>query len=346
MIEQALRDVIGGAQLSSERMGQVIVSMMTEDVDARVCAALLAALRMRGETLDELVGAAEATRRLALPLPKAPAGAIDTCGTGGDGPNTFNISTAAALVVAAAGTPVAKHGNRRATSLCGSAEVLEALGVPLDLAPERMAVSVEVNGIGFLFARVCHPAFGAIAPLRAALPIPTLFNRLGPLVNPMRVRRQLLGVGSAEQAELALEALVRLGSERAWVVHSEDGLDEISSCAPTHVHAQVEGRRESFTIDPEKFVAGAHLDDLAGGDAAANAEIIRQVLAGAPGPARDVVVLNAGAALYVAGNPAADDLAAGVALAQRMLDSGGAQAKLEQWVGWCRTERAGAGGPA
>jgi len=338
-IASALQHVVNGQLLSAREMRPVIEEMMSGEADERLSAALLAALRTRGETLDEVVAAAEVVRELAVPLPVAPQGAVDTCGTGGDGPNTFNISTASALVVAAAGTPVAKHGNRKATSLCGSAEVLEALGVPLDLPPERMARSVAENGIGFLFARACHPAFGAIAGLRSVLPIPTLFNRLGPLVNPMRVRRHLVGVGNRSHAELALQALMRLGAERAWVVHSEDGLDEISSCASTEVYAYVDERFEQFSIEPGQLVPLGRLSELSGGDAATNAGIIQGVLRGEPGPARDVVALNAGAALYVAGNPDAKDLREGVELAQQVIDAGRAERLLEQWVRWCEREK-------
>jgi len=334
-IADALRRVVDGQTLPAAAMRDVIREMMGGGADERQSAALLAALRTRGETLDEIVGAAEAVRDLALLLPDAPEGAVDTCGTGGDGAHTFNISTAAALVVAAAGTPVAKHGNRRATSLCGSAEVLEALGVPLELSPLRMAECVRAIGIGFLFARACHPAFGAIAPVRAALPIPTLFNRLGPLVNPMRVRRHLVGVGRMDQLDLTLDALVRLGAQRAWVVHSEDGLDELSTCAVAHVRCAIDGERSAFSIEPGKYFARAELASLRGADAEHNAGMIREMLDGEAGPARDVVLLNAAAALCAAGHKDVSDMGDAVDLAARTVDSGAARALLKSWVEWC-----------
>lgn len=335
-IAEALRRVSAGETLSRRDMRGVIVAIMHREAEPVVVSALLAALRTRGETIDELAGAAEAMRSLALELPESPAGAIDTCGTGGDGAGTFNISTVAALVVAGAGVPVAKHGNRAATSRCGSAELIEALGVPIDGRPSRMAEAVKQIGIGFLYARACHPAMAAVGPIRAALPIPTLFNRLGPLTNPMRVRRQLLGVGHPEMMSGALDTLERLGSERVWVVHAEDGLDEISTCQPTQVYALEDGRTRRFAIEPERYVPRAGPEDLAGGDPEHNAAIARSVLAGEPGPRRDVVVLNAAAALCVAG--LASELEEGVKRAGEAIDSGSARDLLERWVRFMREE--------
>lgn len=302
-------------------------------VDVQV-AALLASLRTRGETLDELIGAAETMRELALPLPEAPAGAIDTCGTGGDGANTFNISTVSALVVAGAGVPVAKHGNRAASSRCGSAEVLEALGVAIDVPPERMARAVREVGIGFLYARACHPAMARVAPVRAALGVRTLFNRLGPLTNPMRVRRQLVGVADPAQIEPMLAALIELGAESAWVVHGEDGLDELSISAPTRVARYAHGRTERFIVGHGEIVPEGTRAEIAGGDAAENARIARAVLAGEKGAPRDAVLLNAAAGLCVAGR--AEDLRGGVRLAAESLDSRSAGAVLERFVAFTR----------
>ncbi len=338
MIDSALQRVAAGAELSREEMRDVIGEIVEGAAPEPVVAALLALLHARGETLDELVGAAEALRERAVPLPEAPSGAIDTCGTGGDGANTFNISTVAALVVAGAGVPVAKHGNRAATSRCGSAELLEALGVRLELAPERMARAVSEVGIGFLFARACHPAMARVAPIRASLPIPTLFNRLGPLTNPMRPRRQLLGVGQPDALSSLARALLALGVERAWVVHGEDGLDEVSSCADTRVLAIEEGAILERVLRAGELVPRARPEDLAGGDAAENAAITRAVLAGEAGPRRDVVLLNAGAALLVAGLAA--DPAEGVRLAAKSLDSGAARDLLARWVAFCEAEAA------
>jgi anthranilate phosphoribosyltransferase len=339
MIADALARVVRGESLSREAM-RAAVRALVERGDERLGAALLATLRMRGETLEELVGAATAVRELALPLPEAPPGCVDTCGTGGAGDGTFNVSTAAALVVAASGVPVAKHGNRRVTSSYpGSAEVLEVLGIPSDLPPSRGAAAVKDVGIGFLFARACHPAMAAVGPLRASLPFPTLFNRIAPLCNPMRVKRHLMGVGSAAYVEMGAHALAALGAERAWVVHGEDGVDEISTCAATRVCAYEDGRFRSFVIEPGKWVPTARLEDLRGGDAEANAAIIRGVLAGDPGPARDVVLLNAAAALVIAGHLEATDLAGGLRVAARAIESGAARARLEAWVRFCAQAR-------
>ena len=336
MIGAAVRRVAAGEELTRDEMRDVIGAIMSgEEPDARV-AALLALLHARGETVEELTGAAEAMRAHALALPEAPPGAIDTCGTGGDGANTFNISTVAALVVAGAGVPVVKHGNRAATSRCGSAELLEQLGVRLETAPERMARAVERVGIGFLFARACHPAMARVAPIRAALPIPTLFNRLGPLTNPMHPRRQLLGVGQASALESSAAVLKALGLARAWVVHGSDGLDEISSGADTEVCALEDGALRRFTLPAGKYVPRCLPGDLAGGDAEENGAIAEEVLAGASGPRRDVVLLNAGAALVVAG--AATALEGGVGLAAESIDSGRARDVLERWVEFGREE--------
>jgi len=330
VIAEALRTVVAGDALSRAQARGAIESIMRGEAEPLLVAALLAALRQRGETTDELLGAAEAMRALAVPLPPAPPGAIDTCGTGGDGSGSFNISTVAALVVAGAGVAVAKHGNRAATSACGSADVLEALDVNIEIAPARMAEAVRSVGIGFLFARACHPAMAAVAPIRAALPIPTLFNRLGPLTNPMAPPCQLLGVGAADMMESSVEVLAGLGVERLWVVHGEDGLDEVSSCAATRVLALEQGARREFTIAAGAHVPLADAGDLAGGDAATNAAIAREVLAGKPGPRRDAVLLNAAAALCVSGRSASLDK--GVARAAEAIDTGAARDVLERFV--------------
>jgi len=330
VITGVLERVVSGETLGQGEMGQVIRSIVSGGENELQIAALLAALRTRGETVDEISGAAAAMRELAVRLPRAPARAVDTAGTGGDGADTFNISTVAALVVAGAGVPVCKHGNRAASSRCGSAELLEELGIRLDTPPLRMAEAVEAVGIGFLYARACHPAMAAVGGIRAALGVPTLFNRLGPLINPMGVRRQLLGVGRAEHAADALEVLVRLDAESIWIVHGEDGLDEVSTVAPTRVLAYVDGETQRFTIEPGVHVAKAQPGDLAGGGPEQNARIAVEVLAGEKGPRRDVVVINAAAALCAARHVA--DLAQGVAAAEASLDSGAARDKLARWV--------------
>jgi anthranilate phosphoribosyltransferase len=330
MIARTLQRVVEGERLSSDEMRELLRAMVGSEASELQVGALLAALRTRGETIDEIVGAAQAMLELAAVVPEAPPGAVDTCGTGGDGSGTFNISTGAALVVAACGVPVAKHGNRAASSRCGSADVLEALGLRIDLPPERAARSVHEVGIGFLFARTCHPAMARVAPIRAALGVPTIFNRLGPLSNPMRVRRQVVGVADASDAELMLEGLARLGAERAWVVHAEDGLDEISPCAPTHVWTYDRSARERLLIEPGRLVGKGRPEELGGGDAGHNAEILRGVLRGEKGACRDAVIVNAAAALVVAG--AAPDLDRAVERAGEALDSGDVQALLDRWV--------------
>lgn len=330
----ALERALSGAVFSRAEMRALVREIMSGALADVQIAALLAALRTRGETLDEVVGAAEAMRELALPLPEAPAGAIDTCGTGGDGANTFNISTVSALVVAGAGVPVAKHGNRAASSRCGSAELLEALGVAIEIPPQAMARAVAEIGFGFLYARACHPAMARVAPIRAALGVRTIFNRLGPLTNPMRVRRQLVGVAAEALVEPTLAALVELGAERAWVVHGQDGLDELSISAPTRVAAYADGRTEHFIVGHGDLVPAAPREDIAGGDATENARIARAVLGGEKGPRRDAVLLNSAAALCVAGR--APDLRAGIAIAEQALDSGRASELLERFVSFTR----------
>jgi anthranilate phosphoribosyltransferase len=294
-------------------------------------AALLVALRAKGETVDEIVAAARALRARADGAPAPDPRAIDTCGTGGDGSGTFNVSTAAAFVVAGAGLPVAKHGNRAATSRAGSADVLEALGVRADLPIARAAEIVREIGIGFLFARRAHPAMRHVAPVREELGIRTLMNCLGPLVNPCGVRRQLVGVYARELVEPLAHALAQLGAEAALVVHGSDGLDEITTTGPTfaaHFHG---GAVETRTLDAADLgIARARSEQLLGGDAAQNARIVLEVLEGRVGPQRDLVLVNAAGALWVGG--AAADLADGLALAARSIDSGAARAKLAALV--------------
>jgi anthranilate phosphoribosyltransferase len=305
--------------------------IMDGKASAVAIAALLVALRAKGETVDEIVAAARALRARADGAPAPDPRAIDTCGTGGDGSGTFNVSTAAAFVVAGAGLPVAKHGNRAATSRAGSADVLEALGVRADLPIARAAEIVREIGIGFLFARRAHPAMRHVAPVREELGIRTLMNCLGPLLNPCGVRRQLVGVYSRELVEPLAHALAQLGAEAALVVHGSDGLDEITTTGPTfaaHFHG---GAVEVRTLDAADLgIARARSEQLQGGDAAQNARIVLGVLEGQPGPQRDLVLVNAAAALWVGG--AAADLADGLALAAQSVDSGAARAKLAALV--------------
>ncbi len=330
MLFDALQTVVSGGTLSREDARGLIRGIMSGDANELEVAALLAALATRGETLDELTGAAEAMRELALALPAATDEVIDTCGTGGDASGSFNISTAAALVIAGAGVPVAKHGNRAASSRCGSADVLEALGVNLDVAPERMVQALDEVGLCFLFARACHPAMAKVAPIRTALKIRTVFNRLGPLAHPMRVKRQLVGVAMRQWMMPMFEALKNLGATAVWVVRGEDGLDEISLSAKTEVISLMQGRVEEFEIEPRRYFGSADPEDLKGGDAAENATILRGVLAGEPGARRNVVLLNAGAALVVSGR--AKSLDEGIEQAAAAIDTGHAADKLRSWV--------------
>lgn len=293
-------------------------------------AALLVGLAMKGERPSEIVGLARTMRDRATRLPESGeiADVFDTCGTGGDGAETFNVSTAAALVVAACGVPVAKHGNRSVSSRCGSADVFEALGVKIDATPEAAARCLREAGIAFLFAPSFHPSMRHAAATRKELGIRTAFNLLGPLTNPAGAARQLVGVPRPELTELVARSLAMLGSKRAWVVHGADGLDELSTTGYSKVSECRDGAVNTFYLHPAEFgVRKATREDLRGGDAIANAAIIRGILAGERGPQRDIVLYNAGAALLVAGRAA--DLGEGIALAAEGIDSGRAAGVLE-----------------
>lgn len=305
--------------------------------DAQI-AALLVALHMKGETVEEIVGFAEAIRPAATPLyvhqnltvdvsGTERDALVDTCGTGGDASGTFNISTATALVVAGAGVRVAKHGNRSVTSKCGSADVMEALGVNINIPPARVASCLEEVGIAFLFAPLMHSAMRYVQPARRELRLRTVFNLLGPLANPAQASAQVVGVYSIELVEKLAEALSMLGLRRAMVVHGLDGLDEITTTGPTRIAEVREGNVHSYEITPEEFgMSRATLADLAGGDVAENAAIVREMLGGKKSRRRDVVLLNAAAALVVGGK--AQGIAEGVSLAGQSVDSGAAASKL------------------
>jgi anthranilate phosphoribosyltransferase len=303
--------------------------IMDGEVPAAQVAGLLVALRQKGERPAEVVGFARAMRARAVPLAKPRPDAFDTCGTGGDGAGTFNISTAAALVVAASGVPVAKHGNRSASSRCGSADVFEALGVNIAAAPVVVEACLAETGIAFLFAPTFHPSMRHAGPVRRELGVRTAFNLLGPLTNPAGARRQIVGVPRPDLTELLARALGLLGSERAWVVHGADGLDELSTTGYTKV-SEVRGRAvRTFYVHPaEVGLAKASPGDLTGGDAAENAAIVRDVLAGTLGPRRDVVLLNAGAALLIAG--VVRTLSDGITRAATAIDSGDARRTLDR----------------
>lgn len=294
---------------------------------------VLSFLRSKGETIAELVGFATAIRAVGEPVEIDQGGEplLDTCGTGGDGANTFNVSTATAFVAAGTGLRVAKHGNRRISSQCGSADVLEALGIPVTLSAAQVADCIRRTGIGFLYAPLLHPAVKHAQEARLRLKGRTVFNLLGPLTNPVRARVQLIGAFSVRAAEMLAHASARLGIERAFVVHGSDGLDEITITGSTTVFQVDEGRVQKGRWTPADFgIDHAGLEDLKGGDPETNADIVRSVLEGEPGPRRNIVIANAAAALFVAGR--APDLKSAVSLAAESIDSGNARRKLEQVI--------------
>ena len=325
--------------LSREEAREVMTEVFSGQCTDAQIAALLVALHMKGETVDEIVGFAEAIRAAAAPLnPHSHSmvdvsgterdALVDTCGTGGDASGTFNISTATALVAAGAGVRVAKHGNRSVTSKCGSADVMEALGVNIDLPPARLAECLDKIGIAFLYAPAMHSAMKYVQPARRELRLRTVFNLLGPLTNPAHASAQVVGVYSAALVEKLAEALSRLGLRRALVVHGIDGLDEITITGPTRIAEVRQGAVRTYEVTPQEFHMGcASLADLSGGDAPENAAIIREVLAGKKSPRRDIVLLNTAAALVAAGK--ADHLNDALPQAVKSIDSGAAAHKLE-----------------
>jgi anthranilate phosphoribosyltransferase len=334
-------------------MSEVLAGKCT---DAQI-AALLIALRMKGETVEEIVGFAEAIRAAAAPLPITPAGAlavtgtgrealagewendslIDTSGTGGDASGTFNISTATALVTAGAGVRVAKHGNRSISSKCGSADVVEALGIDIQLSPERSAQCLREVGICFLYAPNLHPAMKQVQGVRRELKMRTMFNLMGPLTNPARASGQVVGVYSIELVEKLAEALSMLGLRRALVVHGLDGLDEITITGKTRIAEAREGSVRSYEVEPEEFgMKSAALQEIAGGDATENADIIRAVLGGEKSPRRDVVLLNSAAALVAAGR--GEHIGDAISLAATSIDSGAAAGKFEKLLHFSNTK--------
>ena len=320
--------VATGATLSRDEAAKAFDLMMSGAATPSQMGGLLMALRVRGETIDEITGAVSTMRAKMLRV-EAPADAIDVVGTGGDASSTYNISTCAALIVAGAGVPVAKHGNRALSSRSGAADVLVALGVKIELTAEQVSRCIREAGIGFMFAPAHHPAMKNVAAARVELGTRTIFNLLGPLSNPAGVKRQMVGVFSKQWVEPLAEALKNLGSESAWVVHGSDGLDEITICGRTSVAALENGKVRVFEIAPEDVgLARCKPDDLRGGDAEANAAALLDVLKGAKSPHRDVSVMNAGAALVVAGKAA--NLKDAVALAQQSIDSGEAKKRLDR----------------
>jgi anthranilate phosphoribosyltransferase len=332
-IGAAIGRVSSGQSLSEDEAHLVMSQIMDGETTPSQISALVVGMRMKGETVDEIVGFARAMRERATPVHPSVTGCIDTCGTGGDGLHTFNISTTTAFVVAGAGVPVAKHGNRAVSSAAGSADVLEALGVDVTLGPAQIARCIDECGVGFLFAQSLHASMRHAGPTRREIGIRTVFNILGPLTNPAGATRQLLGVYDPRLAPVMAEVAGRLGSERVLVVNGYPGMDEVSACGPTAVaeYSATLGGVRTYEVTPEQVgIARGTLADIAGGDAAENARLVRGVLAGEHGPRRDVVLMNAAAALLAAG--AATDLAAGVVMARDSIDSGKAVAALEALV--------------
>ena len=326
----AIRKVAAGGSLSQTEAAEAFETIMSGAATDAQIGALLMAMRLRGETIEEIAGAARAMRARALPV-NAPEGAIDTCGTGGDAKGTYNISTAVAFVVAGAGVPVAKHGNRSISSRSGSADVLTALGVNIECGPETITRCLEECGLGFMFAPAHHPAMRHVAHVRQELGTRTIFNLLGPLANPASTKYQVVGVFAEEWVEPVANVLGLLGVERAWVVHGADGLDELTTTGVSHVAALDAGKIMTFKVSPKNAgLPEAKPEDLTGGDAAENAAHLRAVLQGNQGPLRNIVLLNAAAALLVAGK--AKSLREGVALAAESIDSGKAKAVLDALV--------------
>jgi anthranilate phosphoribosyltransferase len=333
VLTEAIDRLAAREDLSTDQTAAVLAEIMAGNASEVETAAVLIALRTKGETVDELVGLASTMRRLAAPVtlsPPAPDDLIDTAGTGGGRP-TFNVSTTAALIAAGAGCTVAKHGNRSATGLSGSADVLEALGVRIDLDPPSVARCIEEVGFGFMFAPAHHGATRFVVPVRKELAVRTIFNFLGPLTNPAGAMRQVIGVSDPAFLDVIAGALARLGARKALVVSSADGLDELSTAGATRVvEVDGDGLRRYEVVPEDVGLARAVYEDLAGGPPEANAATARRIFAGEPGPARDLAVLNAGAAIYAAGR--ADALEPGVRAAEAALDSGAAAQALDRLV--------------
>ena len=335
MFRDNLNKIVGRTDLAEEEMSEMITDIFSGDITNAQIGAMMAALATKGETFEELAGAARAMRRKALRIQSSSSVVVDTCGTGGDAANTFNISTTTAFVVAGAGVTVAKHGNRSISSQSGSADLLEALGMKLDIAPELVEEAVEEIGIGFLFAPVYHGAMKYAAQARKEVGIRSIFNMLGPLTNPAGANCQLLGVYAPELTEMFARALQLLKSQRAFVVHGHEGLDEISVCGPTRVSELKDGLIQTYDIHPEQYFGDlADAEDLEGGTPQENAEITTKILNGEKGPRRNVILINAAAALTAAGS--AGDFSGGIKIAEKSIDDGAAKDKLEQLVRFTR----------
>ncbi|MDQ1256688.1 MAG: anthranilate phosphoribosyltransferase [Candidatus Hydrogenedentes bacterium] len=329
MIQEAIARLVKREDLTREDAAAAMRDLMSGDASPAQIGGFLIALHMKGETVDEITGLARTMREFATRIKTSRRPLVDTCGTGGDHSGTFNISTTAAFVVAGAGVAVAKHGNRSATSQCGSADVLEALGVNIAATPELVGRCIDEIGIGFLFARSLHSAMKHVGPARAELRVRTVFNILGPLTNPAGACGQVMGVFDGALVEVLAKVLAGLGSRHAFVVAGSDGLDELTLAGPSRVAEAKGGAVKTYEIEPEQFgLSVASREALMGGDAARNAELLMAVLDGEKGPRRDIVLLNAAAAI-VAGVGAAD-WASGIARAAESIDSGAAKAKLQE----------------
>ncbi len=330
-LPQAIKQVMQRQDLSDQEMGAVMQQIMTGQATDAQIGGFLIGLAMKGETVEEIAAAARVMRDLATPVSVSGSPIIDTCGTGGDGASSFNVSTASAFVVAAAGAKVAKHGNRSVSSTSGSADVLETAGVNLELTAEQVGQCVESAGIGFMFAQKHHGAMKHAIGARKQMAVRTIFNLLGPLTNPAKAPHQVLGVYDAKWLRPMAEVLKKLGSKHVLIVHAEDGMDEISIGADTLVAELNHGEITEYRIKPEDFaLQRTDISQLTVNDATQSLDIIKGIFAGQPGPARDIVVMNAGAAIYAA--DLAQTLTQGIAIAQQMIDSGAAQQKLDALI--------------
>jgi anthranilate phosphoribosyltransferase len=331
MFREKLKKIIERKDLSETEMAQMIADIFSGGITDAQVGAFMAALATKGETFEELAGAASAMRKKARRIQTSAKTVVDTCGTGGDGAKTFNISTTSAFVVAGCGVTVAKHGNRSVSSQCGSADLLEALGVKLDTVPEIVEEAVRETGIGFLFAPLYHGAMKYAAKARKEIGLRSIFNMLGPLTNPASANCQLLGVYAPELTEMFAQALRILGVKRAFVVHGHDGLDEISVCAPTRISELNDGMIRTYDINPEQFFGEtAKAGDLTGGSPGDNAEITKSILNGEKGPKRNIILINTSAALVAAGK--AGNLKEGIGLAEVSIDSQAALKKLDSLI--------------
>ncbi|MFL0196505.1 anthranilate phosphoribosyltransferase [Clostridium sp. WILCCON 0269] len=329
MLNEVMREVLSGKDLSESQSEQAMQNIMKGQESSALIAGFLIALKMKGESISEITGCAKAMRNMAVPVKLKSEYAIDTCGTGGDGGKTFNISTAAAIIAASAGVKVAKHGNKAVSSKSGSADVLKEMGININLEKSKVEHCIDNVGMGFLFAPVYHSAMKNVASIRKELGVRTIFNILGPLTNPAFVKGQVMGVYDKELLEPAAKTLLNLGCERAMVVHGGDGLDEITTTTVTYVCEVKDGEIKNYTLSPGDFgIRTAFYKDIAGGTAAENAAIILDILKGKNGPERDIVLLNSAAALYI--GKKAEDLRDGVYRSMELIDSGKAYAKYEE----------------